>query len=318
MKRLFRVILSFSVLFCFLELVSAENPPKYLPIKYGDFESWAVRYIKESRMVGGNTRTVYAIGKMDTIRENAPYNDETTPWAGSNTYAKVKGIEIGSNSVYPHLHKNGCCALIRTEKVKLKVMRMINLEIVNAGAIYLGEIHEPITSMKNPYENISMGIPFKQKAKALVFDYRTNLKLEGKLLVPDGMSVQEAEGNDPAQIFVLLQHRWEDEKGKIYSKRIATAAKLFSENCDWVEGCRLPLVYGENQIAEDIPLLAQIADIFYTRNSEGEMTEINEVGLAEDGLEPTHIIVFISSGSQGAYKGVLGSEFYVDNIKFEL
>lgn len=40
---------------------------------YGDFEQWIVRYIQESPIIGGQCKTIYAIGKTDTIRNNIPY-----------------------------------------------------------------------------------------------------------------------------------------------------------------------------------------------------------------------------------------------------
>ena len=42
-------------------------------IPFGDMESWAVRYIKESKLLGGQTKMLYALAPTDTIWENGPY-----------------------------------------------------------------------------------------------------------------------------------------------------------------------------------------------------------------------------------------------------
>ena len=43
------------------------------PIPFGDMESWTVRYIKESKLLGGQIKTLYALAPTDTIWENGPY-----------------------------------------------------------------------------------------------------------------------------------------------------------------------------------------------------------------------------------------------------
>ena len=40
---------------------------KFVPIAYGNMDHWVVRNIKESAIIGGNTKTIYAIGPSTTI-----------------------------------------------------------------------------------------------------------------------------------------------------------------------------------------------------------------------------------------------------------
>ena len=40
---------------------------KLEPIKFGDFENWVTRVIKESGVIGGNTKKVYEIAPSTTI-----------------------------------------------------------------------------------------------------------------------------------------------------------------------------------------------------------------------------------------------------------
>lgn len=38
------------------------------PIPFGDMEQWLVRYIKESRLLGGKTKTLYALAPTDKCK----------------------------------------------------------------------------------------------------------------------------------------------------------------------------------------------------------------------------------------------------------
>ena len=63
---------------------------------YGNMDTWTVRYIKESGLLGGATKVLHAVGPNDTIRENKAYEPVAgNPWACSETYAKVI-VEAGA------------------------------------------------------------------------------------------------------------------------------------------------------------------------------------------------------------------------------
>ena len=71
-------------------------------LPFGDFNSWVTRNIKESRVIGGEVKQVYAVGPTKTIDGDEPYtNQGGSPWASSNVMAKVMGITKTSNAVYP-------------------------------------------------------------------------------------------------------------------------------------------------------------------------------------------------------------------------
>ena len=65
------------------------------PVPFGDMEQWTVRYIKESKLLGGQTKVLYCLDPTDTIRENGPYTfgQNGNPWSTSNAYANIIGIE---------------------------------------------------------------------------------------------------------------------------------------------------------------------------------------------------------------------------------
>ncbi len=64
----------------------------------------------------------------------------------SNVMAKVVGIVKTNNSVYREKRYNGYCARLETHIESVKVLGMVNITVLAAGAIYLGDMMEPITS----------------------------------------------------------------------------------------------------------------------------------------------------------------------------
>ena len=54
----------------FLLACLTASAQRYEKVPFGDFEQWAVRYITESKVIGGQERTVYMVGPTDTIRGN--------------------------------------------------------------------------------------------------------------------------------------------------------------------------------------------------------------------------------------------------------
>ena len=81
---------------------------KVVPIKYGNMDHWVTRVIKESGIIGGQTKHVYEIGPTQTINGAKAYtNLGGSPWGSSNVYAKVMGVVKTSNAVFPDTH-GGC------------------------------------------------------------------------------------------------------------------------------------------------------------------------------------------------------------------
>ena len=85
------------------------------PIPFGDMEQWTVRYIEESKLLGGKTKILYCLAPTDTVRENGPYQygQEGNPWATSNAYANIIGIEKAAGTMMPEVREDGgtCCRL---------------------------------------------------------------------------------------------------------------------------------------------------------------------------------------------------------------
>ena len=296
------------------------NAQTYKRVQYGDFESWTVRDIEESLVIGGNTRRIYAIGPRDTIRENKALNIKSI-WASSNTYAKVAGISKTSNTVYPERRGNGYCAKLTTEYAECKVIGIINIKVLVSGTIYWGKAHEPIDGTSNPYSKMRWGVPFTNKPKAVVLDYKSAMPNKGTITTCKTLSSSSRAGNDEQQILFILQNRWEDEKGNVYAKRVGTAIyHVTSPTKDWVNGFRIPVIYGDATKSPNYKPymnLGPLKDNFYTINSKGKNVEIQEVGWGDESTPVTHAIMLISASCQEAFSGTIGNTLWVDNIKLE-
>ena len=201
-------------------------------LPFGDFEQWTVRYIHESSILGGNTRTLYAIAPTDTIDGNKTfiYGENGNPWSVSNAYAKVSGIVKGSGTTYPELREPGnyCCRM-DSKLENVVALGFINIRVLISGSIFTGKTIEPITTAKDPYQNIDFGIPFTGHPTALVFDYKALISPETTILYAKGSGKpKKIEGHDEAQAYIYLQKRWEDKEGNIYASRVGTGYHHFT------------------------------------------------------------------------------------------
>ncbi len=315
-----RNISKYAMLLLVMATAISANSQTYKNVQYGNFESWTVRDIEESLVIGGNTRRIYAIGPRDTIRENKALNIKSI-WASSNTYAKVAGISKTSNTVYPEKRGNGYCAKLTTEYAECKVIGIINIKVLVSGSIYWGKAHEPIDGTSNPYSKMRWGVQFTNKPKAVVLDYKSAMPNKGTITTCKTLSSSSRAGNDEQQILFILQNRWEDEKGNVYAKRVGTAIyHVTSPTKDWVNGFRIPVIYGDATKSPNYKPymnLGPLKDNFYTINSKGKNVEIQEVGWGDESTPVTHAIMLISASCQEAFSGTIGNTLWVDNIKLE-
>lgn len=291
-------------------------------IKFGDFNSWITRNIEESSILGGNTKKVYEIGPTTTLNgNNAYHNMGGSPWATSNVYAKVSGIVKASNAVDPCVRSGkNLCAKLSTKIEHVKALGFINMDVMVAGSIFLGQMIEPVTSTKNPYSKMDMGIPYTKRPKSLVLDYRVDMPAANTRTKATGFgSPKTLQGRDHAVVFVYLQRRWEDAKGNIHAKRVGTGGKKFTKGSAWVNGFKIPIIYGNasgNSSLSWLPLRGK-NNAYYARNSKGKLKPVIEEGWDDADATPTHVIVMISSGAGEPFVGSEGLNLYVDNVGFE-
>lgn len=291
---------------------------KVVPIKYGDMDQWVTRSIHESGIIGGNTKLLYEIAPTKEINGNLAYkNMGGSPWGNSNVLAKVMGVVKTNTSVYKEERDNGFCARLETHIESVKVLGLVNITVLAAGSIYLGEMNEPITGTKNAEKNINWGVPFTQRPKALRYDYKVKMSGEKNRIRLTGFSRRgTVEGQDCAITVCLLQKRDEDSKGNVTAKRIGTAVvKYDTDSNGWVNGATYEILYGDitGNPSYD-PEIMGLRSIDYTLNSKGESVLIKETGWADANETPTHLMLQFSSSHGGAFIGSPGNTMWVDNV----
>ena len=294
---------------------------KLEPIKFGDFENWVTRVIKESGVIGGNTKKVYEIAPSTTINGAKAYsNMGGSQWATSNVYAKVMGVVKTSNAVFPDKHGAGRCAKLTTLLEHVKAAGIVNMDVLVSGTIFLGKMLEPVSSTKNPYSKMEMGIPYTKTPKFLQFDYRLVAPAGAPIYSSGFGSKKTLSGRDNAEVFVILQHRWEDSKGNIHAERVGTGRERFGKTTmGWVNKHRIPIWYGDiRKHAGYKPYMGLISKekSYYARNKKGKMVSVVEEKWAAAGTKPTHVMVMLSSGCGTAYTGTVGMTLWVDNVAF--
>ena len=291
-----------------------------VPIPYGDMEQWHVRKIKESGIIGGNVKTLYELAPNDTVYGDIAYeNQGGSPWATSNVMAKVAGVVKTNTSVFPERRGDGWCVRMETRYETVKVFGIIDIEVVAAGSVFLGCIHEPIKGTSNPQSMLLSGVPFTKRPKAIKFDYKVKVMPEMWRTRSTGFGRKsQIPGQDSVAVVLLLQKRWEDKEGNVYSKRVGTMVQRYSQSqLEWVNGATYPIMYGDIRKRPEYRDYMRIqVEERYTTNSKGESVPIKEVGWAEVDETPTHIVLQCVSSHGGAYIGSLGNTFWLDNVKF--
>ena len=291
-------------------------------ISYGNFDRWVTRKIKESRVLGGNQKYVFEIGPTQTIEGAKPYrNMGGSPWGTSNVLAKVAGVVKTSNAVFPEERGKGYCAKLTTMLEHAKAIGIINIDVLVSGSIFLGTMTEPVSSTKNPYSKMEMGMPFTKRPKYLQFDYKVTVP-GGNPIYCSGFGKRKTlPGQDYAEVFVLLQRRWEDPDGSLHAARVGTGRERYGHTvASWQNGHRIPIMYGDitgrPEYKSYMDLINTKDRAYYARNSKGKMVPVIEEKWDEPDATPTHVVLMASSGCGTAYTGTVGMTLWVDNFAF--
>ena len=303
---------------CAVSLAANVWAEKIVPLKYGDFEQWVTRVIKESSLIGGNTKTIHAIGPTKTIEGAKAYTPNGSPWATSNVYAKVMGIVKTSAAVFPDEHNGGKCVKMTTMLENVKAIGIINMDVLVSGSIFLGQMFEPLSSTKNPYSKMEMGIPFTQRPKYLQFDYKLVAPLGDRTQSTGFSSKKTVRGRDYAEVYIMLQRRWEDSKGNLHAARVGTGRQRFGATTNgWTNNYRIEVWYGDCTKHAGYQSYMGLIDKsrpYYARNSKGKMVPVIEEQWDDPNATPTHLMVMASSGCGTAYIGTIGMTLWVDNM----
>ena len=289
-------------------------------IPFGNMDQWVDRQIKESGIIGGALKNVYAIGPTATIRENKAYkNMGGSPWATSNVMARVAGITKTNTSVFPEKRDEGYCARMDTRMESVKVLGIVDITVLAAGSMFLGEVHEPIKGTKNPQKMLNSGIPFTKKPIAVQFDYKVKMSDREKRIRATGFSrITDVDGKDFPEVNLFLQKRWEDKDGNIFAKRIGTmVVRYYNTTDDWRNNVTYSIMYGDitGDPAYKSHMMRLQATESYTVNSKGESVPIHEVVWGDENDVPTHMCLQFTSSHGGAYIGSPGNTLWIDNVK---
>lgn len=291
------------------------------PIKYGDMENWVTRNITESKIIGGQDKTLYAIAPKTTINGNKAYhNMGGSPWATSNAYAKVCGVVKGSCTAEPAKKGGSTVAKCTAKMEHVKALGIVNMDVMVAGTIYLGELDEPVSSTKGAYGKMEMGMPYTKRPKALVYDFAIDMPNVNSRVKSTGFSSKKTlQGRDNAEVYVLLQRRWEDKDGNIYAKRVGTGRERYNKSIPWTKQHELPIHYGDITKQSFYKPWMGLLDgekAYYARNSKGKLVPVHEVGWDDANATPTHVLMMASSSCGEAFVGTEGLTLYIDNIAF--
>ena len=289
-------------------------------IPFGDMDQWIDRQIEESAIIGGAVKHVYAIGPTGTLTDNQAYrNMGGSPWASSNVMARVAGVTKTNTSVFPEKRGNGFCARMDTRMESVKVFGLVDITVLAAGSIFLGEMEEPIRTTKNPMKTMNCGIPFTRKPVAVRFDYKVKMSDREKRIRATGFSrIKDVEGKDFPEVNLFLQKRWEDKDGNIYAKRVGTmVVRYYDTTADWHNGATYSIMYGDitGDPAYKPHMMRLQVQERYAKNSKGEMVPVTEVGWGTEEDVPTHLLLQFTSSHGGAYVGSPGNTFWIDNVE---
>lgn len=235
--------------------------------------------------------------------------------------AKVSGITKTNTSVYREARPgHGYCAKLYTHLEECKVLGIVNIKVLAAGSIYLGQTQEPITGTSNPMSKLDAGLAFHKRPKAIMFDYRVKLSGKPNRVKQTGFSkVQTIAGIDMPDVILYLQKRWEDAKGNIHAKRVGTLVHHFSRSTNgWVNNAKFPIHYGNitgQAFFKNYMGLTSGGNTKYAKNSKGKMVKVIEEGWAGESETPTHIVLQFDSSHGGAYIGSVGNTLWIDNLR---
>lgn len=308
-------------LLCSMTLDAQESVVRQIN-EIGRFDRWCLREVKESGIIGGQTKYLYEFyGNQDTlVTGKTPFKaPEGYIWRTNNVLAIVAGVVKTNNTVYPEKRGNGYCARIETHIEEVKALGVVNMDVTCQGALLVGVLPEPITTTKDPMSKVLYGVPFTGSPKALKMDIKADVGHE--VIRGTGFSKLKPMGyNDYAEITVILQKRWEDEDGNIHALRVGTGIeRIMNDIPEWENDHMVTVHYGdisgEPFYRDYMRLKTDPETAYHALNSKGRNVIIHEEGWAEPGTEPTHMMIHFISSCGNAFYGGVGNTLWVDNVQ---
>jgi hypothetical protein len=290
-----------------------------LQINYSDMDSWYYWNLKESFLIGGDTKRLYQIGKADDPGGSRELleKDPSSMWKTTNLYARI-GVDIAAPCVFPEKREGGYCCRMESKIVKVDVVG-IKIKVLVSGTLFLGDIDEPVKSIKDPIRKLNHGILFNGKPKAIAFSYKYR---SGRNRTKTYYSTTPVTGPDKGEFCMILQKRWEDEKGNVYAIRIGGTRNFFNDTGNkWVNDTSIAIRYGNitKESFYDPKVMGLIPGIseLYVKNSKNKMVPLTEKGWDLNNDSPTHLVLYFTSSYEGInFTGSPDSAFWIDNVRF--
>lgn len=306
-----------------ISLYAQKSPAQFVDsngqLNYSSLDFWYARKVKESFVLSGKTIELYGVGQVPSSANffDTRLKDPKSPWGTTNIYSKMV-LDLGNTRVFPEKRGDGYCCRLETA-IRKDNIAGLKVEVLIAGTLFVGEMIEPVRGLKDPLKNVSQGIPFNLKPKAVKFDYKYHV---GSNRVKAVYSVDPAAGSDKAEFCIILQKRWEDKNGNVFATRIGGARQFFTGTVSqWVNGAAFPVTYGDitklpHYDAKTMGLIPSVGEV-YVKNSHDQLVSLVETGWGKPEDVPTHMIFYFTSSYQGIlYQGSPESVFWVDNIEF--
>jgi len=288
-------------------------------LNYSALDFWYSRKVKESFLLSGKTIDLYGVGVVSPKSDffDTKLKDPKSPWGTTNIYSKMV-LDVANTRVFPEKRGSGYCCRLETA-IRRDNIAGLKVEVLIAGTLFVGELIEPVRGLKDPVKNVSQGIPFTQKPKAVKFDYKYEV---GDKRVKAIYNIDPIEGPDKAEFCLILQKRWEDKNGNVFATRIGGARQFFTSSVDqWVNGVSFPIFYGNithlpQYDKKTMGLIPSVGEV-YVKNSQGKVVPLVETGWGKPEDTSTQLIFYFTSSYEGIqYQGSPESVFWVDNIEF--
>lgn len=322
MRRTRFIALSLSALLLCTAALHAQDSVVRQINEIGKFDKWCLREVKESGIIGGQTKYLYEFyGDQDTlVTGKTPFKAPAGYlWRTNNVLAVVAGVVKTNNTVFPEKRGNGYCARIETHIEEVKALGIVNMDVTCQGALLVGSLPEPITTTKDPMAKVLYGVPFTGSPRGVKMDLKADVGHE--VIRGTGFSKLKPMGyNDYAEITVILQKRWEDEEGNVHALRVGTGMERIMEDIpEWENGHMVKIHYGditnEPFYQDFMGLKMDPETAYHALNSKGKNVIIQEDGWAEPGTEPTHMMIHFISSCGNAFYGGVGNTLWVDNVQ---
>lgn len=297
----------------------SDNRNSTTQIKFSDLNSWYFMQVKESSVIGGMTKKLYQVGNPinSATPENKGRRDPESDWATTNFLAEI-GVDVGVTTVSPEKNDNGYCCRMESS-IKSVDLIGIKIKVLVSGTLFLGDVIEPVESIKDPIKKLNHGVSFTQRPKAVQFSYKYKA---GQNRCKVYYSSSPVKGPDRGEFCMILQKRWEDNKGNVYAKRVGGVRCFFDDSGNrWVKDTTITILYGD--LSKEpfynpslMGLIPQISEL-YVKNGRNKMVPLTETGWDKNSDNPTHIVLYFTSSYEGIkFTGSPGSVFWVDDVRF--